>query len=214
MTTDAAVVVRRIDAVLTTAPATLDWMSPGEQARAARLRAAARHAQFLAGHWLLRQLLADAFGGDARDYALIERDNLPPAVEGSSLRVSLSHGGGWIAAAWAAAPIGIDLEPRESRAALGRLQHLLLNADEPTDSLDNDALLQRWVLKEALIKRDHGNALPDQLTALQLRPAAVGDASVELISTDAWHLALAPPVVAIDVDLALRARRGWAQIPG
>lgn len=214
MTIDAAVAVRRIDAVLATTPATLDWMSPGEQARAARLRAPARHAQYVAGHWLLRQLLADVCGGAAADYTLLERDNLPPAVAGSGLRVSLSHGGDWIAAGMSSAPIGIDLEPREPRPALGRLQHLLLNTDEPPDSLDNDALLQRWVLKEALIKRDHGNALPDQLTALQLRPAAVGDATVELLSTDAWHLALAPPVVAIRVDLALRARSAWAHVPG
>jgi phosphopantetheinyl transferase len=205
----AAAAVRRVAAVHTTAPASLDWMSPGERARAARIRAAPRHAQYLAGHWLLRQLLAHAFAGDPRDYALIERENLPPAVDGSRVHVSLSHGGDWIAAAWSLAPIGIDLEPRESRPALGRLRHLLLNADEVIHDIDNDALLQRWVLKEALIKRDLGQALPGQLAALQLHPAPGNVADVELVSTDDWHLALSPIGVEIDADSRPHTRSRW-----
>ena len=207
----ARVRVRRIDAVLAAAPAPTEWMSSGELERAARLRAPARHASYLAGHWLLRQLLAQDFGGDPRAYALVERDNLPPALAGSELRLSLSHGGDWVAAAWSREPIGIDLESRAHRAGLDRLQHLLLNADEPPGSLDNDSLLQRWVLKEALIKRDHGSALPEQLAALQLRPAANDVAAVVLSSSDAWHLAVAVAgACRIDHDLPLRTRSQWS----
>jgi len=158
----------------------------------------------------LRQLLAVHLGTDLCAITLVERENLPPAVADSPLQVSLSHAGDWVAAACSAAPIGIDLEPRAPRPALDRLQHLLLNPDEATDSVDNDALLQRWVLKEALIKRDHASALPQQLAALQLRPAT-SNAEVEILSTDAWHLALAPAgAQRIDLGLPLRARSGWA----
>lgn len=211
MTTRGEVVVRRIDAVLATAPPPGDWMSAGELARAARLRAPARHACFVAGHWLLRQLLARGFGGDARDHALVERDNLPPAVAGSDLRVSLSHGGDWVAAAWSHAAIGIDLEPRRPRAALARLQHLLLNPDEPPGSLADDALLQRWVLKEALLKRDHGSALPASLQALNLHPAAAGTGAVVLFGSAQWYLAVAPARVdAVDAGQPLRTFGEWS----
>lgn len=189
----ARVVVRRIDAVLASAPPPGDWLSPSEQARAAAMRAPARHAQYLAGHWLLRTLLARAHGGDPRDYPLQERENQPPAVAGAALCTALSHGGDYIAAAVSAAAIGIDLEPRTPRPALRRLQHLLLNPEEPPDSLDDDALLQRWVIKEALIKRDHGSALPETLAAIHIRPAqAVAAADVRLWTTVDFHLAVAP----------------------
>lgn len=195
------VVVRRIAAVLAGAPPPGDWLSPCEQVRAAAMRAPARHAQYLAGHWLLRTLLAKAHGGDPRDYALQERENQPPAVAGAALCTSLSHGGDYIAAAVSAAAIGIDLEPRTARPALRRLQHLLLNPGEPPDSLDDDALLQRWVIKEALIKRDHGSALPETLAAIHVHPAqAVDAADVRLWTTTDFHLAVAPADVD-DVDL-------------
>ncbi len=197
----ARVLVRRIDAMLASAPPPGDWLSPCEQARAAAMRAPARHAQYLAGHWLLRTLLAQAHGGDPRDYPLQERDNQPPAVAGAALCTSLSHGGDWIAAAISPAPIGIDLEPRTPRPALRRLQHLLLNPEEPPDSLDDDALLQRWVIKEALIKRDHGSALPETLAAIRVHPTrAFVDADVRVWTTAGFHLAVAPAGVA-EVDL-------------
>lgn len=198
---EARVLVRRIEAVLASAPPASEWLSPCEQARAAAMRAPARHAQYLAGHWLLRTLLAQAHGGDPRDYPLQERDNQPPAVAGAALCTSLSHGGDWIAAAISPAPIGIDLEPRTPRPALRRLQHLLLNPDEPPDSLDDDALLQRWVIKEALIKRDHGSALPETLAAIRVHPAqAVDAADVRVWTTAGFHLAVAPAGVA-EIDL-------------
>lgn len=207
---EARVVVRRIEAMLASAPPASEWLSPCEQARAAAMRAPARHAQYLAGHWLLRTLLAQAHGGDPRDYPLQERDNQPPAVAGAALCTSLSHGGDWIAAAISPAPIGIDLEPRTPRPALRRLQHLLLNPDEPPDSLDDDALLQRWVIKEALIKRDHGSALPETLAAIRVHGALSADhADVRSWTTEAFHLATAPAGIdAVDLPVPV-ALNGW-----
>lgn len=201
--------VRRVEQVLALAPDAGTWLAPSEQQRVARLRVAERRNQYLAGHWMLRCLLAEQLDSEPCALTLIERENLPPALAGSSLQLSLTHGGDWIAAAWSAAPIGIDLEPRQPRPALDRLQHLLLNDEEAPGSLDNDALLQRWVLKEALIKRDHGSALPQQLAELQLRPA-VTQAIVEIVSTDAWHLAIAPAGAFIDHEHRMRRQSGWA----
>ena len=62
--------------------------------------------------------------------------------------------------------------------------------------------LQRWVLKEALIKREHGNALPEQLAALQLR-RAVGAGAVY-----AYHaVKVQPPPGAVAAPTA-----GWMGI--
>ncbi|GMU45190.1 MAG: hypothetical protein AMXMBFR25_31760 [Lysobacterales bacterium] len=202
----ARVMVRRVDALLAQAPTAATWLSESEQERAARRRAPQRHAQYLAGHWLLRTLLAQAFGGDPSEHALIERHNLPPVAQGAALCLSLSHGGDFVAAALSSTPIGIDLETRGPRPALHRLQHLLREPEEPVDSLDEDALLQRWVLKEAWIKRAHGSALPETLAALHLRPAPVGPAELRLHIADEWLLAVASGMIAaVDAQVPTRA---------
>jgi len=139
----------------------------------------------------VRCLLSQHFGDKPGAWQLIERSNLPPAVLGfAPLQVSISHSGGWIAAAIADGAIGIDLEQRRERAGLLRFQHLLLAQGEAPDSLDLDQLLQRWVAKEAWVKRHHGSALPEQLVELKLLPASAETASVQLCSTAAFHLGI------------------------
>jgi 4'-phosphopantetheinyl transferase len=184
--------IARVEAVLAQAP--LDaarWLSASEQARFAQLRVEARRAHYLAGHWLVRALLARSFGGEADAWSLGERRSLPPAVvDHDALRVSISHSGGWIAAAVADVPIGIDLE-RRGRVLDAALEPLLRNADESPGSLDADALLQRWVAKEAWLKRDHGSALPARLERLQLQAAPRDGADVRLDSHPEFHFAWA-----------------------
>ncbi len=157
-----------MDEVLARAPAGRDWLSPSEQDRAARLNAPQRLAHYLSGHWLLREVLARVFpGGDSAE--VIDRQSLPPQLaDRPDLHLSLSHSGPWIACAVSTALIGIDLEQRRPREALSGFDHLLRNPDEPPGSLDPYALLQRWVIKEAYIKRDCGSALPERLAELQV----------------------------------------------
>jgi 4'-phosphopantetheinyl transferase len=198
--------VARVEHILADLPNALDtWLSESEQTRLQRLKVANRRQQFLSGHWLVRSLLSKQFGKPASDWQLIERTNLPPAVLGfEDLQTSISHSGDWIAAAISNSAIGIDLEQRRARDGLLRFQHLLLAQDEAPDSLDLDQLLQRWVAKEAWIKRQHGSALPEQLAELKLMPAAPETASVQIYSSAAFHLALtaqAEPAV-WHVDLA------------
>ncbi len=169
-----------------------DWLSPSERERYAGLRVASRANQFLAGHWLVREGLATRHGGEPRDWPLRERRSLPPLPEreDSPAQVSISHSGDWIAAAVADEPIGVDLEQRRPRAGLLAFAHLLRAEDDPPE-LDEDTLLQRWVIKEAWIKRHGFSALPERLARIALRRCAEAEATVRLWVGASFHLALA-----------------------
>lgn len=167
------------------------WLSSSEQSRLQRLQIASRRDQYLSGHWLARCLLAEQHGGEARDWQLQERPNLPPAVIGHecSAYLSLSHSHDWIACAVSNAPIGIDIEQRHPpRAALHRFEHLLLAEGDLPGTLSSDKLLQRWVAKEAWIKRHHGSALPEHLAKLKLRQSTTTAGDVLLMTSPSLHL--------------------------
>lgn len=185
--------IARIADVLSDAPTDREqWLSDSELARLAMIHNAARHAQYLAGHWLTRVLLARAFGGPAPQWRLLERKSQAPQVQGhfDALKVSISHSGDWVSAAVATIPIGVDLEQRP-RTLDATLEPMLRNADEAPGSLSPDQLLQRWVAKEAWLKRNGESALPERLKHLQLRAATGADAQVHVASHDAFHFGLA-----------------------
>jgi len=168
------------------------WMSESEQARFAGIRFEGRRSQYLAGHWLTRVLLARAFGGAPPQWRLLECRSQPPHVVGhdDSIKVSISHTEEWVAAAIATVAIGIDLEQRP-RALDAAIEPLLRNTDEAIGSLDADVLLQRWVAKEAWIKRNTESALPAQLKRLHVRVTAREQADVCIDSHAAFHFGLA-----------------------
>ncbi len=145
------------------------WLSASEWQRSGKLHAPQRREHYLAGHWLLRVQLARFVDGPVDHWDVVDRRSLPPLVrERPDLHVSLSHSGPWIACAVSAQSIGIDLEQRRSREALANFDQLLRNPDEAPGSLDLQALLRRWVVKEAFIKRDCGSALPARLAELNV----------------------------------------------
>ncbi|HTA64679.1 MAG TPA: hypothetical protein VK753_04165, partial [Xanthomonadaceae bacterium] len=185
--------IARIANVLADVPADrTSWLSDSESVRFADMRNDNRKAQYLAGHWLTRVLLARALGGEAARWRLSERKSLPPQVEGhpESVAVSISHTRHWIAAAVANVAIGIDLEQRPRILDAG-LEPLLRNADEAEGSLDADTMLQRWVAKEAWIKRNSGSAVPAQLRQLHLQVAVREHADVRIDSCPAFHFGVA-----------------------
>ena len=190
--TTAWVEVASVARVLADAPERHEgWLSESERARLDGLRHPARRDQYRAGHWLARGVLARARGGVPVQWRLLERKGLPPAVHGyEAVRVSISHAGDWVAVAVAEVPIGIDLELR-ARVLDAALEPLLRNADEAPGALDADALLQRWVAKEAWIKRDAGSALPARIERLHLREVPRAAADVRIDSHAGFHVALA-----------------------
>jgi 4'-phosphopantetheinyl transferase len=190
--TTAWVEVASVARVLADAPERHEgWLSESERARLDGLRHPARRDQYRAGHWLARNVLARARGGVPVQWRLLERKGLPPAVHGyEAVRVSISHAGDWVAVAVAEVPIGIDLELR-ARVLDAALEPLLRNADEAPGTLDADALLQRWVAKEAWLKRAGVNALPEQLAGLRLQPASADQPQVCIDSHPELHVGLA-----------------------
>lgn len=189
----AFVEIVRTEEVLARIPAPdSTWLSDSELARIATLRIDARRNHYIAGHWLVRTLLCRAFGKAPSCWSLQERKSLPPKVihDGQEIFISISHSGDWIAAAVAEVAIGIDIEQRP-RQLDASIESLLLNADEIPGGLDNDALLQRWVAKEAWLKAHAGTALPVQLKSLQLVPSALECADVQIHTHEKFYFALA-----------------------
>ena len=203
--------IARIADVLADSPADRrDWLADSEQARLATIHNLARQAQYLAGHWLTRVLLARAFGGSPAQWRLLERKSQAPTVQdhADSLKISISHSGDWVAAAVATVAIGIDLEQRP-RTLDAAIEPLLRNADEVPGNLSPDQLLQRWVAKEAWLKRKGESALPERLRHLQLRASRGADAQVRVESHDAFHFGLA-----VAGDCTVNQHTAMTLVPG
>jgi 4'-phosphopantetheinyl transferase len=186
-----------------------DWLSESELARLATLRHAGRRDQYLAGHWLARQLLLRRFDAPC---VLLERRSLPPAVQGheATRHVSISHGADWIAAAASDVAIGIDLEQRP-RVLDAAIAPLLLEPGEALGDVDADTLLRRWVAKEAWLKRGCGKALPERLRQLRLGSVAPAQADVVVGTHAAWHLAVAvAPGSRVELPAGLAAGAAFA----
>ncbi len=173
------------------------WLSDSEQTRLQRLHVAARHDHYLAGHWLVRELLAEAFAGSApgatsaENWRLLDIKSQAPRVSGyDHLHVSISHSDQWVAAAVAQQPVGIDLEQRP-RALDPAIQSLLLSPHEVAGDIGNDELLQRWVAKEAWLKMRGESALPERLRQLRLHATRSELANVISYRSDDFHFAVA-----------------------
>lgn len=141
-----------------------NWMSASEQARQRELAAPRRRDQFVAGRWLLRQLLQSAFGQPWQHWRTQAHREAPPRLlhlpaSARPVFLSVSHSGDQVAAAVAHAPIGIDIEtPTRGRdihalaqavftsAELGRLGAMTCRAAQ------QQHFYAVWTLKEAWLK--------------------------------------------------------------
>jgi phosphopantetheinyl transferase len=192
------VALSRLDALAP--PADEGWLHASEVDRLNTLQAPPRRRQYLAGHWLARSLLAAAYGGDPQRWRLLERRDQSPAVQipaevtapaGEAIRLGIAHSGAWLAAAVGQHRFGIDIEQRGRTLTRAALEPLLLNPDQPRGQLADDALLARWVAKEAWIKRDQGAALPERLRQLHLSDDPEG--VLRAFRSPDYLLALATP---------------------
>ncbi|MCX7555676.1 4'-phosphopantetheinyl transferase superfamily protein [Xanthomonadaceae bacterium JHOS43] len=195
--------VRRIDELLSRLPDGVDWLGDQERARLARLQHPQRRAQFLAGHFYARMLLARYSGEDARCWTL-ERDahGAPVALRGgdaNGLQISLSHSGGWVACVVAEMPIGVDIEcPGRERDVL----HLARSLYPPefVDALTRSSIEDRrrqfyvrWTLDEAFAKAD-GRGIRLRELAMQAWRPAPRDAA------DGWGWVLSEGFLAVAVQ--------------
>lgn len=183
----------RLTDIETRMPDPSAWLSPTESERLAGLRAPPRRRQYLAGHWLAREMLSAVTGTAAIEGRLNERRSLAPAVvnPAGGLSVSISHTGDWVAAVAAVGPVGIDIELQGRVHRLHPLAAELAAVGEASQDLDSEQLLQRWVAKEAWIKASHGAALPGRIAAICLHPAREAEADVHLYRVAGIYLGLA-----------------------
>ena len=206
--------VARIEQVLTRVPSGYDWMSESERQRFAAFGSSRRRDEYRAGHWLLREVVAEVLGGVVADVLLDDRPGAPPALAstGSGLSLALSHSQAWVAAGCGRGRIGLDIEQRP-RTMAEHIRALLREADDAEEP-DDDHLLARWAVKEAWIKADLGSALPETLQALSVRPTADAVARAWTYSDEAFHLALVVdseplPTARCDASAAADTRSSW-----
>lgn len=163
----------------------LDWLSPAEVARLGRITAPSRHAQFIAGRWLARQLLTQLHGGEPQAWRISAPDSGPPAITGpaapDSIHLSLTHSADSVGCAIGSCPLGLDLEvPRRTRDFLALADVMCSAAErerlrrEPASS--REALFyELWTLKEAWIKSRGQDVSPGRLA--QIHTSAATSAS-------------------------------------
>lgn len=205
--TTAAVVSLRLarvaDAAAVAEAAGRQWLADAERARLDAITAPGRRAQFLAGRWTLRQLLASEMGGDAlRDWPLTAGIDGPPRPQTASppdVHLALSHSGDWLACAVAPVPIGLDIEVPKPRRRLDELVAAVFTASEQAafaatePSGRADLFHAVWTLKEAWLKRHAEGVSPGRLAQVHTRPATPAEANARVWSGGGLALALVVP---------------------
>ncbi len=176
-----------------------DWLTPDETTRLAGMGSAHRRQQFLAGHWLVRVLAAQARGNESSAWQWARPEGEPAFLQCGRQRVfaSISHSGDWLACAVAGAPIGLDVEASRKPRDFHALAAQVFSPDECALLLAGRGDLSEpfhrlWTIKEAFGKRS-GNGLRIQ-DARRQQPVAVEpgeDGEVETWQGGGMTLALA-----------------------
>ncbi|HSV34497.1 MAG TPA: 4'-phosphopantetheinyl transferase superfamily protein [Ramlibacter sp.] len=197
----------------------VSWLTPAERVRCDRISARERRAQFIAGRWLARRLLCQAYGGELPAWSLSAPERGPPEVQarlpGSRVHASISHSGDAVACAVAEVPIGVDVEvPRADRArdyvALGEAVCSPGELERVAGALPGErstVFHECWTMKEAWLKSRGEDMSPARMARIHTAPAAA-DAT---FNGHVWRGA--------DVTVALVAPPGvpvrwWGPPPG
>ncbi|MFD6529881.1 4'-phosphopantetheinyl transferase family protein [Streptomyces sp. NPDC060184] len=138
-------------------------LDDAESARAARLRGTRRR-EYLAAHTALRLLLGGYLSKEPADVRFV-RHSCPccagphgrPAVPGDAVHFSLSHSGGEVLLAFAAVPVGVDLQKVPGLRTADRTADLLTPGERRElaayDATTRPAAFARvWARKEAYLK--------------------------------------------------------------
>ncbi|MFI8391062.1 4'-phosphopantetheinyl transferase family protein [Streptomyces sp. NPDC085540] len=158
-------------------------LSPAER-RVVRALPTWRQAEWTAGRLLAKQLVGEVVPAPADCVEILPRDDGSPriVVGGSpvvTLHVSISHTTGYVAAALAPEPVGVDLCEIASADAVRRVADHFLSPGERSliDGERPDAAAGAWALKEAAVKADRSGvfgAAPRGIPILGLRPPVLG----------------------------------------
>lgn len=186
---------------------TRHWLAPSELERLARISRRVRQEQFLAGRWLLREMLASIYPAThAPDWSLgaiaggVPSILMRPSAASLSalLNLSVSHSGERVAAAVSRSPVGVDLECIRPGRNLEELAELACDRLEQHElrGLDADARAVRfhliWTVKEAWLKCWGDGLDPARLQQLHTR---AGDKpaswSARACHSSGWVLAIA-----------------------
>lgn len=158
--------------------------TPAERARAAAFQRPSDRCDYVAAHLLVRLCAASAINVPPATLPLVQQCSVcrgphgrPTLLGLPGVHVSLSHTGGWVAAAVAGEPVGIDLENASSAALEPSLLDFVLTPAERAvvESADTPTRTFRrfWVRKEALLKV--GYATLDSFRALDLSRLPLAD---------------------------------------
>ncbi|MER5220673.1 4'-phosphopantetheinyl transferase family protein [Streptomyces flaveus] len=180
----------RTGEVLARAGDVRELLTRTERDRADALRFAADRDDFVAAHALVRLCAAELLGRPARSLTVVQscgrcdRPHGRPSLAGvAGIGVSFAHTRGWVAAAAAHGPVGIDLEADDGRTPLDR--QVTERACGPAELAElrtapdaRRTFLRQWVRKESLVKV--GEAALDEVGRLDLPvyrpgPARWGD---------------------------------------
>lgn len=138
-------------------------LDAGERERARGMREAAARQQFVAGRFLLRQLLGRYLGADPRSLTFAYGENGKPHLEGDreggGIGFNLSHSARLVVAAFVrGAPVGVDVEALRPILRADLLSTRFFAPSEtrwlqrlPPDRRER-AFLHLWTSKEAILK--------------------------------------------------------------
>ncbi|MBI2769169.1 MAG: 4'-phosphopantetheinyl transferase superfamily protein [Burkholderiales bacterium] len=192
----------------------LDWLSADERLRLGALTAPPRRAQFIAGRWLLRQLLVQVYGGKPEHWPLSApahgAPRLQPAARQPGVSIAISHSADHVACAVSGEPVGLDIE-----STLRERDFPALVAAVGTDSerrhMHSLEPARRaaffyglWSLKEAWLKSRGEPMTPGRMA--QLETAAVNQ---DVANAWLWRM----PEFVIAVVAPPAAQPQWADGP-
>jgi hypothetical protein len=161
------------------------WLSASELAHLERIARPERRAQLLAGHVLLRHLVAACTGGDARRVQVgTLADGRPQVNVPAGWQTSLAHSKQWVAAlvAGGVPAAGVDIEWMDPRRQI----QAIVEAACAVDAGSRERAYLLWTQREAEIKAGPG-ACATHVAAWEDRAIAV--------------CAAAPPQATLVVDL-------------
>jgi phosphopantetheinyl transferase len=176
------------------------WFSDAELASSREFRLQKRQTEWKHGRLAVKQLAIDlGLCVSARD-CVFDRPRLLVQGEDADRFVSISHSGGYAAAAIDMAPVGIDVE--EVRDLRETAAHLFLTDDETGDMRSvrvSNRLLHFWAAKEAVWKQRDGVTETLKRTPVKLEAetsSGLRFVEVETVATRDLVVALTRPTSA------------------